>query len=467
MRRVVESFVKKHQLLHKGATVLIGVSGGPDSMALLHLLKALEETWQLRLVALSVDHGLRGEQSKQDVAYVREVCQKWHIEFNETSVDVHTYKGKEGKGTQLAARELRYDYFQKQMEVWDADYLALGHHGDDQVETVLMRLAQRADPASLTGIPMKRPFAGGWIIRPFLCVDKEDIETYCQRNHIEPRRDPSNEEDVYTRNYLRIHVLPFLKRINPSVSDTIHKLTERVAQDDQYMNGEAKKVVSKTAFFEKEPLCCTVYIEKMREFPIALQRSAYHLILNYLYRSVPKDLSYIQEDQLIKLMDNKPNKTIHLPNDLVVEKSYDKMIFSFQSQDKKEQKSYSFHFQIPGEVFLPNGSMMKGKIVGKAIPEGNDTFVCHLDSITFPLYIRTRKPGDRMRIKGLNGSRKLKDIFIDEKIPLAERDIWPVVTDAKGTVLWLPGLRKSSLERVDDSLSTEYLQLEYVRNSSM
>ncbi|UFU01489.1 tRNA lysidine(34) synthetase TilS (plasmid) [Radiobacillus kanasensis] len=468
MRKAVESFVKKNQLLHKGATVLVGVSGGPDSMALLHVLNSLQKTWQLRLIALSVDHGLRGDQSKQDVAYVRDMCSKWNIECNETYVDVRTYKEKEGKGTQVAARELRYKYFQDQMEVWKADYLALGHHGDDQVETIMMRLAQRTDPASLTGIPIQRTFANGRLIRPLLCVNKEEIEAYCREQHIEPRRDPSNQEDVYTRNYIRLHILPLLKQMNPSLSVTVQKLTERIADDEDYLLEEAKKVLDEAVIFERNTIRSSINIEKFGQFPIALQRRAYHLILNYLYRSVPKDLSYIQEEQLFELIENRPNKTIHLPGGLIAVKAYDRVNLYFQSElEQSEQTSYSYSLPVPGRVILPDGSMMKGEVVGNATPKGNDKFVCDPQSVELPIHIRTRKLGDKIRLKGLNGSRKLKDIFIDEKIPLAERDTWPVVTDATGTILWLPGLKKSSIERANDSLSTEYLQLEYIKNSSM
>src|SRR5690625_882865 len=164
--RVIE-FMKKHQLIQKNATVLIGVSGGPDSMALLHFYRSIKNDWNLKIQAISVDHELRGPESREDLEYVEDICHKWGISFMKASIDVKGYQKERRISTQVAARKVRYQFFEEQMNDINADYLALGHHGDDQVETILMALVRSTSTSALSGIPIKRKFAKGYIVRPF------------------------------------------------------------------------------------------------------------------------------------------------------------------------------------------------------------------------------------------------------------------------------------------------------------
>lgn len=194
----VKAFIKKHQLIEKHKKILVGVSGGPDSMALLHYLKERKEIDELNIIAIGIDHQLRKEASEADMLYVEEQCKRWHIPFISKEVDVQAYKQKYKVGTQVAARTLRYEVFAKAMLEYDADYLALAHHGDDQIETMLMGLMRMTTIQGLKGIPYKRDFATGIIIRPFLPLTKSDIETYCYDHQIEPRIDESNFEADYT-----------------------------------------------------------------------------------------------------------------------------------------------------------------------------------------------------------------------------------------------------------------------------
>ncbi len=208
------SFIDRHQLIHNDATILVGVSGGADSLLLLRCLLGLQSLWHLKIVAVSVDHGLRGHESESDVKYVESICQQWGVPFIEKKVDVKKHKKLYKEGTQLAARTLRYQVFEETMNEVDADLLALAHHGDDQIETVLMRLVRHSNPSLLKGIPVKRSFANGTIIRPFLCLSKNEIYHYCQEYQIVPREDPSNQSTEYTRNYFRLKILPLLKQHN-------------------------------------------------------------------------------------------------------------------------------------------------------------------------------------------------------------------------------------------------------------
>ncbi|MFD1039867.1 tRNA lysidine(34) synthetase TilS [Virgibacillus byunsanensis] len=458
MNDVVTAFMKKHQLLTRNTTVLIGVSGGPDSMALLHFLCSIREEWNIKIVAISVDHQLRAEESKADLYYVKAMCEKWNIKFDGTFLDVPSYKRDKHLGTQVAARDLRYAYFKEQMEIYQADYIALGHHGDDQIETMMMSFVRSSNPKALSGIPMKRPFATGYIIRPFLCVDKKELEDYCYTNNITPRLDPSNEETNYTRNYFRKHLLPLLKVKNSNIHNTVQRLSESLQEDEQFLMKEARKLVDHVVILDENKKKASFNSNLFETYSSALQRRAYHLILSYLYDELPKNLSYVHEEQFFALLRNeRSNVKIDFPHHLQIKKEYQKIVCDFPN--KSLEYSFQEIISIPGETELPDGSRIIASYADEIENKDQDTFVCDTSQISLPLHIRTRQSGDRMRWKGLKGSKKVKDIFIDAKIPLTARDRWPIVHDSNGEILWIVGLKKGYPTK--QGKNTSFIQLDY------
>lgn len=462
MKESVLSFINKNQLIEPNTTILVGVSGGPDSMALLHFLDSIKDEWNINLIALTVDHQLRGEESSEDLRFVEQQCKKRNIKFCGTSVDVPSYKEENHVGTQVAAREMRYQFFFEKMGEYKADYLALGHHGDDQIETMLMGFVRSSTSRSMSGMPIKRPFNRGMIIRPFLCVTKSDISSYCQKHGIESRLDPSNLSTDYTRNYFRQFVLPLLKKQNSNIHITVQQLSKSLQSDADYLALEAKKLIERVVSLKED--CATMDINLFREYHYALQRQAYHLLLGYLYDQLPKNLSYMHEEQFFALLTSqKANGKLDFPHQLKVEKSYRTLIICFE--DKQPQVS-PFHevLSIPGEVLLPDGSVIETDITEDSHKQGQEFYLCGKNQTALPLHIRTRKPGDRMSWKGLNGSKKIKDIFIDEKIPARLRKSWPIVTDNNGEILWLVGLKKS--EPCKQTNDNSFIQL-YVRKATL
>ncbi|WP_067729663.1 tRNA lysidine(34) synthetase TilS [Oceanobacillus damuensis] len=443
MKQEVLTFIKKHQLLRKNATVLVGVSGGPDSMALLHFLLSLEHEWNLNIVAVSVDHQLRGEESLEDLRYVERICNEWGAEFVGASLDVASYRKKHGIGTELAGRELRYRFFEQQMELYQADFLALGHHGDDQVETMLMKMSRTASSSFFNGIPVHREFSTGYIIRPFLCITKEILENYCKENHIEARIDATNFETEYTRNFYRHKVMPLIKEKNSNIHMTVQHLSETLSEDEEFLRKEAEKMVDELVDFQGENGMVTFHAELFKNRAQALQRRAYHLILNYLYDVLPKDLSYGHEEQFFALLQRKEgNAQLDFPSALKLENSYGRMTFYFAEHHEDPNLSYHYTLDIPGKLKLPDGSTITANFAEKNTEQNTLSYIFSSEQVKLPLHIRTRKPGDRMSWKGLNGSKKLKDIFIDAKIPLSARESWPVITDDEGKIIWLIGLKK-------------------------
>src|SRR5699024_2956335 len=413
-----------------------------DSMALLHFMHSLRSEWNLRLIALSVDHQLRGTESLEDLRYVESICNQWNIPFIGTSLDVPGYQQKKRLGTQVAAREKRYRFFAEQMRRLQADFLALGHHGDDQVETMLMNFVRTANPRAFSGIPVKRAFSGGYIIRPFLCVTKEDLMQYCNRHAITPRLDPSNMQTNYMRNDFRQNILPLFKEKNPHIHKNAQRLSEILQADEQYIEQGAERMVAEIVTFSKNPPQATCDIDRFQSYPIALQRRAYHLILNYLYDDLPNNLSYIHEEQFFSLMNNdKSNARIDFPNGLNVSKSYVKLLLSFHTSIR-QMAPFHFTINIPDHLVLPNGWELNAHFTQYPDAEDRYTYVCDQSAVALPLHVRSRRSGDRMRLAGLGGHKKIKDIFIDAKIPPEKRDEWPLVVDDSGKILWLVGLRK-------------------------
>ncbi|MDR4888524.1 tRNA lysidine(34) synthetase TilS [Fredinandcohnia sp. QZ13] len=458
----VNRFIKKHELIKKGSTIIVGVSGGPDSLALLHYL--FHHYKEVTLIAAHVDHMFRGKESEEDLLYVKDFCESFQIPFESIQIDVTSYKKEHGLSSQVAAREVRYEFFNEVMQKHKADYLALGHHGDDQIESILMRLVRGSKGIGYAGMQIKRPFSCGEIIRPFLSVTKADIEEYCREWRLSPRRDPSNEKDDYTRNRFRHHVLPFLKQENPAVHEHFLQFNQYMTEDNEVLDEltieKMNKVMKRNEDNEIE-----IEIPPLLAMPKSLQRRGIQLILNYLYKELPPSLSAVHIDNLLTfLANNHPSGELHFPAGLRIVKSYESCTYTYT--DRKENVSpYRFHIDTPGLYKLEDGSEIKSQ-VWKNYPNdlvGNDCFVIDPDNIQLPIYVRTRKIGDKMRLKGMNGSKKVKDIFIDEKIPLNRRDHWPIVEDEQGKILWLPGLKKSSYE-ASCKTKSHYIVLQYTQN---
>ncbi|MBD1383186.1 tRNA lysidine(34) synthetase TilS [Metabacillus arenae] len=457
-------FFKRNSLIKDGSTIVVGVSGGPDSLALLHLLSALKKKGSFRLVAAHLDHMFRGKQSENEKKFVQKYCQDRNIEVETAQVDVSQFAKEKKLSSQVAARECRYQFFKEIMDHYQGDFLALGHHGDDQIETILMRFVRGAAGRALAGMEEIRPFHTGYIIRPLLRVTKDDLLNYCNQHNLNPRFDPSNEKDDYTRNRFRKYVLPFLKEENPKVHERFQLFSENVLEDEAFLQELSMEKMNKV-WNRKKDKESELEIKPFLKLPLSLQRRGIQLILNYLYKRVPSSLTSIHIESLLHLLSQKhPSGSLDLPNGLKAVKSYDNCLFTFAH--KKEIEPYELELNPPKRIVLPNGaeiSAHKGPFP-KEYVNGNNFFIVKEERVTLPFIVRSRKSGDKLKVKGMNGTKKVKDIFIDEKTPLYERDEWPVVLDSSGQILWLPGLKKSSIEDFNVT-NEEYIVLQYKKQA--
>ncbi|WP_246946049.1 tRNA lysidine(34) synthetase TilS [Bacillus pinisoli] len=447
MELKVKQFIEEHKLLEKNSTVIVGVSGGPDSLALLHFLHVERAKKGYNLIAAHIDHMFRGKESEEELEFVKQFCHQHQITCETTQVDVASYQKEKGISSQLAARECRYQFYEEVMEKYEANFLALGQHGDDQIETILMRLVRGALGKAAAGIQPKRSFHKGYIIRPLLAVTKEEVLTYCERNQLQPRFDPSNQKDIYTRNRYRKHILPFLKQENPNVHVLFQRYSERQFEDESFL--EALTIERMNRVIKKQnEMHVEISIKHLLELPIPLQRRGLQLILNYLYVHLPSSLSFLHIEEMISLVKSKhPSGILNFPKGLTIRRSYNDCIFTFKEETVN---TYTYFLGNEDKVFLPTGGTIWSETYLKyPANTSNSMLVLDTTSTSFPLLVRTRQQGDRIQLKGTQGSKKVKDIFIDKKIPTIDRDSWPIIENQEGDVLWVPGLKKSSFETME------------------
>ncbi|WP_064090882.1 tRNA lysidine(34) synthetase TilS [Rossellomorea aquimaris] len=453
-----KEFIQSHELIQKGDVLVVAVSGGPDSLALLHFLHANRRVWEIELVAAHLDHMFRGEESLNELLFVKGFCERLDIPFFGERIDVSQVMKESNGGLQKIARDVRYTFLNKIMIEVSANKLVLGHHGDDQIETILMKLTRGANGVSRAGIPLIREFSPGKIIRPFLSVTKEDIEKYCEEYNLSPRRDPSNEKEDYTRNRFRKAVVPFLKEENPLVHKQFQQFSEELIEDEGYLEELTRQKLNKV--WNKSKDFSTLDIKGFLTMAQPLQRRGINLILNYLYKLRPPSLSSIHIYDVLGILRGKtPNASLDLPSGLKVTRAYHTCYFHF-GELECIQSPYCYELNVHETLELSNGYQFDFYPAPVNKEDCNGQYVyLHEDHIALPLSIRTRKPGDRIKLKGFEGSKKLKSLFIDEKIPVHLRDQWPIVVDAEERILWVPGIKKSIYDLGEAKEKSLVLQL--------
>jgi tRNA(Ile)-lysidine synthase len=432
METKVDRFLEQKGFTFEAKRILVGVSGGPDSLALLNYLLNKQQEQFFSFVVGHVDHMFRGHESADDAKFVEHFCET-------KTINVPEYIERTGKSPEVAARECRYDFFAEVMREYDLSHLALAHHGDDQIETILMRLTRGSSGYARAGIPFTRPFENGFIIRPFLCLNRNEIEQYCMKHQLHPRHDSSNDSDEYIRNRFRKYILPFLKKENANVHEHFMRFSEELQLDEEYLQ-ELTREKMNTVLIEKKREKVTINIDAFQAIPLPLQRRGIQLILSYLYYQRPASLSAIHIDSFFSLINRyNPSGRLDFPNGLQVIRSYQLCHFLFP---KEIHKGFRYILAEPGECILSNGDRIIIQSIDTPVETNKNMVLFDGKDIKFPIIIRSKEQGDRMSLKGMKGTKKLKSIFIDHKIPIDDRETWPVVTDGKNRILWLPGLKK-------------------------
>ncbi|MFC5543219.1 tRNA lysidine(34) synthetase TilS [Ureibacillus suwonensis] len=450
----VEKYIEEQQLVEAGDRLLIACSGGIDSMGLLHFFIHFQKHWKVELYVAHVDHMLRGEVSYEDRQFVEQFCKDWNIPVFSTSIPIPELLAKEGGNSQAVCRRERYAFFAEIMKQHQINKLVTAHHADDQLETMLMSLTRAGSVNGFKGISSKRPFTVGTVIRPFLKVTKEEIGKYLMEKGGTFREDASNLKDDYTRNRFRHHIIPLMKKENHQVAIHAAELAQNLQQDDEYLNELAKSRFSSVVENIGERF--VLHIDRLQKEPLALQRRIILILLNYLYHHSDAKNFAISREILELCKSQEGNATIHLPDQYVANRSYG--IITFFQRKTSEGEQYPCSIEM-GEWNVFNGFRVYiGKLPEDAGIQQNEAVVyyCNSNTITFPLKVRIRKEGDRIQLKGMFEPKRISRLFIDEKIPLIERDTWPILVDSNDEILAVLGVRVnhrfSKKKRADDDM---------------
>lgn len=404
----------------KSEYVVAAISGGPDSMFLLEVLKK----YDFKIVVCHVHHNHRIE-SDDEAKMVEDYCKKNNMIFEFMKIEKYT----NNEFTEVEARSLRYKFFDEVVKKYNSDILFTAHHGDDLIETVLMRLTRGSSLKGYAGFEPISTREGYIIARPLIYLTKKEITDYLDENCIKYALDMSNNSEDYTRNRYRKNILPELKKENENVHLKFIDYNKKILLADSYLKKVSSEYVSdkiNTIEFNKLDDIIKIYV-----------------IEGYLKIIYKDDITLISNNHIyniIDLIEKGKNATIDLPLNKKGILEYN----IFRVDEEKEYTTYDIEFT--DDVELPNG---------KRIYKDNDTkltnnFVTHLNSseIKFPLHIRNRKDGDSMKVLNMEGTKKVNDILIDSKVPNSLRDSIPIVTDDNGEIIWIPGIKKSHFDRL-------------------
>lgn len=450
----VHNEIRREKLLLPGETIVVGLSGGNDSTALLHILVALNKNYHYgwKLHAVHLNHCFRGEEARQDALYAQELCEQLEVPFHLFEFDVPAYMEQTGMGGQEASREVRYGFYRKVAEEQGATKLALAHHADDQVETILFRFVRGTRLDGLSGMPKRRWLEEGRIelVRPLLPNTRQELEAYCRENGLSPREDSSNRSRKYKRNLLRLDVMPLLAQVNERYREHILEAAEAIGQDQSFLERLAKEQLQSVMIVQKQGEI-VIDNDKFQKCDVALQRRMITLILGYVSKQTEWSSQHV-EAVLHLSSGSRPSAELHLPEQLLVSRVYGRIHFCPRGREERIHM-YCYELPVPGTAWIAESgvwvhtSYLERPMDWERLPENEAVF--DADRLPGPLYLRNRKPGDRLALFGSGTEKKLKELLIDAKVPRAWRDRLPLLA-AGDVVIWVPGVRRSAVAPVSE-----------------
>ncbi len=452
--------IRRHSLLQQGMSVLVGLSGGPDSVCLLHLLRGIQEDLALDLQAVYVNHNLRPDEVPDEIAFCEKTCRELAVTLVVKSVDVAGYQRQSGLSRQEAARELRYRAFEEAAAELGASIIALAHNADDQAETIFMRLIRGSGPKGLSGIPPKR----GRIIRPLIETERSLIEQFLAKENIPYVTDSSNLKQDYLRNRFRLSLMPELKNINPNLLNTVRTTAAILQEEEDYLEIIVTKTLMKL-ISRKTP-------HRIELFLSPLERLETVILRRVLRRAIGsteglRGIGFLHIEEIIHLLKNgRPGDRIYLPRGIRVIREY--ALLRITSEEPVRIADYLLR---PGEevAVVGAGVVIRASLEdGPPYPkdpdepgDGKTSVLLDAGKMTFPLTIRARRCGDFFYPHGFGKKKKLQDYLVDEKVPRDEREQIPILLSGSD-IVWVAGYRSD--ERFRPAGDTKkYLRLVIVK----
>lgn len=446
MREKVIYTIETYNMINKGEGIVVGLSGGPDSACLIHVLSTLRSLYDIKLYAVHLNHMIRGEEADRDEKYSMELAKSLDIPFYSEHYDIPRYAKEKGMSEEEAGRHFRYKLFEKIAKQVGARKIAIAHNMNDQAETVMMHFLRGAGSGGLGGI---RPVRDERFIRPLLFCTRQEIEEYCRENEIAPMIDSTNGEDIYARNKVRLEVIPYIqKNFNSNIIEGLSKSSQISRDEDDFMNQKAQIEIE--TLRRGEGLC----VKDFNQLHIALKRRIIRILIQEARGSLSGIESKHIEDCIDIIAKARTGKYVMLPDDIVCRICYDAFIIS----KKVRYNDYEYTLSIPGSLYIPERDVhITTRIIDKNNQKySDDRFIKYFDygKINKALKVRNRRDGDYILPRGMNGTKKIKDLFIDKKLPSQERSLIPLVA-MESEILWIPQIRDTRNYKPD--MGTEKL----------
>jgi tRNA(Ile)-lysidine synthase len=432
----VKETVAKYRMLDSNVRVVVGVSGGPDSVSLIHLLLRLKDEYDLTLWMAHLNHKLRGREGEEEVRWVKQFGRELGISVISDSCNVSLLAKKKKLSLEEAGRRARYNFLEHVANEVGASQIALAHTASDQVETLLMRLIKGAGLDGLSGIPPVR----GKVIRPLIEIFREEVEIYCKDNHLYPCQDSSNLKLHFLRNRIRWDLIPHLSRqYNPGIGEAILRTSLILREEGDYLERETRRAL-RLAVLGQNNGKLILDIQKLHGLHPAIQRRVVRKALGEIKGDL-KRITFDHISSVLGMSSGKGTKKVDLPGNLVVQREYDRLVIK-----RRKNRKPSFHYPliVPGKTELPELrlSLEAQIILDRPTDFAKEDSIGYLDwdRLEEPLFLRQRKRGDKFQPSGMEGTKKIKDFFIDLKIPLEQRDIIPLLI-SKDRIAWVVGYR--------------------------
>ena len=439
----VVNYIKENELIQQGDQILVALSGGPDSVCLLHILYELKDKFNLNLGAIHINHMLRGEESEKDEKYIVKLCDELGIKHYVKRINIEYVAKDSNVSLEVAGRNERYKAFEEIRSKYGYNKIAVAHNANDQAETVLMRVMRGTGLEGLTGIKAKREDG---IIRPILCLNRQEIEEYCEEKRLNPRIDASNYERIYSRNKVRLDILPYMKEnFNKDIIDTLNRMALILSKDNEYIEEQSKKCYEEYCKYTNDKLIIKqdLFIKEKEAIVTRVIKRAFKEISNSHQNF---EMKHIYD--VIDLYNRGTGKSINLTNSIIAENTYGDIIFKKKKNVKnaKEETEVSFMKESINEEIEFKNYIIKMEVIDKekGVEFSNNPLIklFDYDKIEGRIVIRNRKDGDKMKPLGIKGTKKLKDIFINLKVPREERDIIPLIC-FDDEIAWIVGYKVS------------------------
>jgi tRNA(Ile)-lysidine synthase len=456
MLKKIRETIETHSMLEGGDHVVVAVSGGPDSVALLCVLALLTREYQLRLTTAHLNHGLRAGESDGEETFVRRLSADMGIDCISRKTDILSLPKGKGCSLEEAGREERYRFLSETAEGCGANKIAVGHHRDDQAETVLLHLLRGSGRSGLRGM---LPVREGRIIRPLLEVGRDEILAFLKARGALYMTDSSNRDSRFLRNRIRNELIPSLiQQYNPRLVEGLCRTAGIIRREDDYLTGVVLGILENWGIHQG----CREAALPLARFNL-LHEAIQARVVKWLLEEVSglgKGIGYRHVEAVLLLA--RPigggAATLNLPSLIRVLRDGDVLRIKKEAQNGRKQRSVPLDFEypveIPGTVYLAEiDTTVRLEWVEKMSPaqmkEMPEAAFMDYDRMTPPLTLRNRRPGDRVTPLGTGGTKKLKDYFIDCRIPLSQRSRIPLLVDSR-SILWIGGERVSEWSRVTD-----------------